>query len=107
MESWMVVFLGIVAFGSLVQTALLVALAFLGLRAARFFTEMREQARREMAEPMAHLQEAARNLTETASILAGEARALRDTAQAVRSPWAGITALAKGVARGVSAYRRV
>ena len=109
MESWTVIFLGIIALGSLVQTTLLVALAFLGLRAARFVADTREQARQEMAEPLAHLGEATRHLREIAEILSDEARTVRRSAQAlraVRTPWVGLTALAKGVARGVEAYRR-
>jgi hypothetical protein len=102
----MVVFLGIIAFASLVQTALLVALALLGLRAAHVFAEIRTQAREELVEPMAHLKEATRHLKETTAELAEEARVMRQGAQALRSPWAGLSALAKGVARGVSAYRR-
>jgi hypothetical protein len=120
METWIVVFLGVIALGALVQIAFFAVLAFLGLRAIRFVKEAGEQARRELALPMAHLTEATSNLKDISGILAAEAHTLRATAdetkrqiqetkenvrRAVRSPWVEVQALAKGVARGFSVLR--
>jgi hypothetical protein len=121
METWIVVFLGIIALASLVQIAFLTALAVLGIRSARVIAETREQVARELREPVTHLAEAARNLKDVSQVLAGEAHALRDNThraaeqirdarqavgRAVRSPWMELAAIAKGVARGVSTFRR-
>jgi hypothetical protein len=120
MDSWTAVFLGVIALGSLIQTAFIVSLIVLALRTRTAVGRATEQARRELREPIAHLSEAARNLKEITAIVGAEARSVRDTTQeaahkvreakeevarVVRSPWVEIAAVAKGLARGVSVYR--
>jgi hypothetical protein len=120
MENWIVVFLGIIALGALAQMAFLLVLAVVGSRLMRSLAETREQVRREMHQPLAHLTEVARNLKDVSEVLSGETQALRRNTRAAgeqireakatvrrvaRSPWIELSALAKGVARGVSAFR--
>jgi len=120
MDSWITVFLGLIALGSVVQVAFLVALAVLGLRTARVASEIRARAESELREPMAHVTEALRNVKDISSIVAGEARAVQDTAhqaasevkeakedvsRVIRAPWVELSAFAKGVATAVSVFR--
>ena len=120
MDSWTTVFLGLIALGSVVQVAFLVALAVLGLRAMRVAGEIRTRAESELRDPIAHVTEAARNVKEISAIVAGEARAVQGTAQhaadevrevkdsvvrAARTPWVELSAFAKGVACAVTTFR--
>jgi hypothetical protein len=120
MNSWITVFLGLIALGSVVQVAFLVALAVLGLRAARVAGEVRARAENELREPIAHVTGALRNVKDISAIVAGEARSVQDTAhhavdqvkeakdevtRVVRTPWVELTAFAKGVATAVAVFR--
>ena len=74
MESWAVVFLGVIALASLVQTVFLVALAVAGRRLARRVDEMHDRFERELRPSIDSLSRMSRNLAEnhrTSANLAG------------------------------------
>ena len=121
MESWLVVFLGVIALASIIQVVFLVVLARLGLQGARRARVLQERARVELRVPLGHLSEATRNVKEMSTLLAGEARELRegartaaveiraakdDMARAVRTPVVHVSALAKAVGRAIETFRR-
>ena len=121
MESWLVVFLGVLALASILQVVVLVVFARLGLQTARRARALQERARVELRVPLGHLSEATRNVKEMSTLLAGEARELRDSARtaavdvraakddmtrAVRTPVVHVSALARAVVRAVQTFRR-
>ena len=120
MNSWIVVCLGVIALGSLVQVGFLVTLSVLALRTARRAAALQERAQAELRGPLRHVSETARIVRDISDIVAEEARTLRAGAQAaaeevrearadvlrtVRAPWVEVHALAKGVARAASVMR--
>jgi hypothetical protein len=121
METWVVVFLGVMAVASLIQVGFLIALAIVARRTTRRAQGLGVRARRELRVPLAHLSEATRNVKEISTLVAAEARELRESAQlaaeevraaredvrrAVRSPFVEIAALAKAFSTAVAAFRR-
>jgi hypothetical protein len=120
MNSWTPFFLGIIALGSLVQVGLLVTAGVVAWRSARAFGRIRDEMRRETAQPMANVSETVRNVRRIASLVGEEVHTLQssihrasdevttakvEVKRAWRGPVARIAALRKAVVRGVSVYR--
>ena len=120
MESWVVVFLGVIALSSVIQIGFLVTLGVIGMRAAKRASALQQQAREELREPIRHVTEATRHVREITALVSQEVRTLRDSAHvaaeevrsakqdvvhAVRSPWVEVSAFAKGVTRAASTFR--
>jgi hypothetical protein len=102
MQTWIVVLVGVIALGSLVQTSFILALAFFGLRAGRTASRV-GRAAQDLERPMENLKEAAAHLKAAASMLGADARrvraAARHAADDVRVPMAAVAAIAKGARR--------
>jgi len=125
MESWGVAFLGVIALGSLVQTAFLVGLAVAGRRLARKVDDMQGRFERELRPSIDHLSRVTRNLAEVSDMATLQARrideALADTVDTVQDattqvrrffvrplgPLGDVAALIKGLRRGLDVYHRL
>jgi hypothetical protein len=125
MESWAVVFLGVIAFASLVQTAFLVALAVAGRRLARRVDEMHDRFEREVRPMVESLSRLSRNVAEITDLATLQARridgVLADTIDKVEDatgylqrfllrplgPLADVAAVIKGLRRGLDVYHRL
>lgn len=120
-----VVFLGVIAFSSLVQGVFLIALALGGLRLARRLEQIRQAVEGEIRPAIDNLTQVTENLAEVSALAtaqAGRVQALvsdtiatidHTTAQlrhAARRPldsFRDVGALVKGVRRGVEVYQRL
>jgi hypothetical protein len=120
-----VVFLGVIAFSSLIQGAFLVALAVGGLRLARRVEEIRKAVDGEIRPAIENLSQVTENLAQVSELAAVQAQRIQTlvgetiatidhtTAQlrhAARRPldsFRDVGALVKGVRRGVEVYRRL
>jgi hypothetical protein len=118
-------FLGIIAFGSLVQTLVLIGLAIWGLRTARRVRALSERLDRELLPALDHLRRISRNLSEVSDLAVLQARRIdllvADTVDRVDQlhatvhrllvrplgPIAGLAAFLKGIRRGVAVYRKL
>jgi ABC-type multidrug transport system fused ATPase/permease subunit len=120
MESWAIVFLGIIALASFVQVAFFLTLAVVGFMVARRLMRLQERAAAELREPRQHATEALRHVKDISAIVAEEARTIRagahaaatevreakeDVRRVIRMPWVEMAAVVKGVARAVSVIR--
>jgi hypothetical protein len=122
METWGVVFLGIIALSSLVQGVFLVALLVFGRRAARRLDSVHTRIDREITPALENLSRATRSAAEIADIGALQARRLdlllADTADKVEhttsaiehfvtrplKPLGGVMALVRGVQKGIEVF---
>lgn len=120
-----VVFLGVIAFASLVQGAFLVALALGGIRLARRVEEIRKSVSGEIRPALDNLAQVTSNLAEVSELATLQAermqllvaetvarvdRTTMHLRSAARRPLDGfrdVGALVKGVRRGVEVYRRL
>jgi len=125
MESWAVVFLGVIALASLVQTVFLVALAVAGRRLARRVDEMHDRFERELRPSLDSLSRMSRNLAEISDLATLQGRridgVLADTIDKVEEatgllrrflvrplgPLADVAAVIKGLRRGLDVYHRL
>lgn len=125
MESWAVVFLGVIAVASLTQTVFLVALAVAGRRLARRVDEIHERFEREVRPSLESISRATRNLAEVTDLVTLQARridgVLADTLDKVEDatshlrrfllrplgPLADVAAVIKGLRRGLDVYHRL
>jgi hypothetical protein len=125
MESWAVVFLGVIALASLVQTVFLVALAVAGRRLARRVDEIHDRFERELRPSLDSLSRMSRNLAEITDLATLQARridgALADTIDKVEDatghlrrfllrplgPLAEVAAVIKALRRGLDVYHRL
>ena len=76
METWGVVFLGVIALSSVVQAAFLVALALAGLRLARRFDALQAQLDQQIAPMLKGLERVSRNAAEVSDLATIQARRL-------------------------------
>jgi hypothetical protein len=123
MESWGVVFLGIIAFGSLVQAAFLIKLALEGRELSRRLAELQERVDRDLRPALEGLARVTRNLAEVSDLAVIQARRvddlLADTVEKIESttsivrnvvlrplgPLVDLAAFFKGVRRGLEVYQ--
>src|SRR5258708_33411778 len=78
MDSWVVLFLGVIALSSLVQAVFLIGLAVGGRRLARRLDEMQKGVRREIRPSLDNLSRITRNLAEIADFATLQARRVDD-----------------------------
>ncbi len=122
MEPWGVVFLGVIALGSLVQAAFMVGLALAGLRLARQLSALQDKLDREIKPALDNLTRVSRAATEIADLATLQARRLdlllADTVEKIEEttgviqqlvirplkPIGAIVAFMRGVQRGMEVY---
>ncbi len=125
MDSWAVVFLGVIALSSLVQAIFLIGLAVGGRRLARRLDEMQRAIDREIRPSLDNLSRITRNLAEIADLATLQARrvddVLADTVDKIEEatdmirrvilrplgPLVDVAAFLKGLRRGVQVYRKL
>jgi hypothetical protein len=125
MESWAVVFMGVVAVGSLVQTLFVVALALAVQRLARRVDDNHDRFERELRPSLAGISRISRNLAEMSDLATLQARridgVLADTIDKIEDatghlrrfllrplgPLAEVAAVIKSVRRGLDVYHRL
>jgi hypothetical protein len=125
MDSWAVVFLGVIALSSLVQAVFLIGLAVGGRRLARRLDEMQRAIDREIRPSLDNLSRITRNLAEIADLATLQARrvdeVLADTVDKIEEatdmirrvilrplgPLVDVAAFLKGLRRGVQVYRKL
>jgi hypothetical protein len=125
MESWAVVFLGVIALASLVQAAFFVGLAVAVRHLVRRVDEINDRFEREVRPSLESFGRVSRNLAEVTDLLTLQARridgVLADTLDQVEEatqnlrrfllrplgPLADIAAVIKGLRRGLDVYHRL
>jgi hypothetical protein len=125
MESWAVVFMGVVAVGSLVQTLFVVALALAVQRLARRVDDIHDRFERELRPSLEGISRISRNLAEMSDLATLQARridgVLADTIDKIEDatghlrrfllrplgPLAEVAAVIKSVRRGLDVYHRL
>lgn len=125
MESWAVVFLGVIALASLAQTVFLIALAVAGRRLARRVDEIHDRFERDLRPSLESFSRVSRNLAEMTDLATLQARridgVLADTLDKVEDatgylrrlllrplgPLADIAAAIKGLRRGLDVYHKL
>jgi hypothetical protein len=125
METWGVVFLGIIAASSLVQAAFLLGLALQGRRLARRVEALQDRLEREIKPALDQVTRISRNFGEVSDLVVLQARrvddVLADTLDKVEAatdvlknfvtrplaPLADILAFLKGLRRGLDVYRQL
>ena len=125
MDTWGVVFLGLIALCSLTQTIFLVRLALEGRRVARRVDEIQERLDREIRPSIENLTRFTRNLSEVSEIVALQMRrvdlVLADTAEKIQEttsalcaavvkplgPLFDAAAFFKGLQRGFAVYQQL
>ena len=123
METWGVVFLGIIAVGSLIQSAFLVRIALAGRELSRRVAELQERVDRDLRPTLDNLSRVTRNLAEVSDVAVLQARRvddlLADTIEKIEGtttlvkqivlrplgPLVDIAAFFKGVRRGLEVYQ--
>jgi hypothetical protein len=124
-ESWGVVFLGVIAFSSLVQAGFLIGLAVAGRRLAKRLDAMQDRLDREIRPAMDNLARISRNFAEVTDLVTLQARRiddlLADTIEKIEDatnmirrvvvrplgPLVDLTAFLKGIRRGVEVYYKL
>ncbi len=122
METWGVVFLGVIALGSLVQGAFLVALIVFGRRLSQRIDAVQQRIDRDITPALENFGRVSRAAAEIADLAALQARRvdllLADTVEKIEQttalvqehvirplkPIAGLVALLKGLQRGVEVF---
>lgn len=125
MEAWAVVFLGVIAIASLVQSVFLVGLAVQGRRLARRVEEVQQRFERDLRPGLESFQRIARNAAEVSDLAVLQARrvdeVVADTIEKVEQttalirrkivrplePLADLAAFLKGLKRGVEVYQQL
>ena len=125
MESWAVVFLGVIALASLAQTVFLIALAVAGRRLARRVDEIHDRFERDLRPSLESFSRVSRNLAEMTDLATLQARridgVLADTLDKVEDatgylrrvllrplgPLADVAAAIKGLRRGLDVYHKL
>jgi hypothetical protein len=125
MDSWGVVFLGIIAFSTAVQAVVLYRLARGGQRLARRLDELQERVDRDLRPGLENLARVSRNLAEFTDLAVLQARRLdgliADTVDKIEEttallrrvvvrplrPLMDVVAFLKGVRRGLQVYRQL
>jgi len=125
MESWGVVFLGLIALASLVQAGFLIGLALAGMRLARRVDELSARLDRELKPALENLTRVSRAAAEIADLATLQARRvdllLADTIDKIEEttgviqqfvvrplkPIGGIFAFLRGIQRGLEVYTQL
>ena len=125
METWGVVFLGVIALSSLVQAGFLIGLAVGGRRLGRRLDAINDRIDREIRPALDNLGRITRNMAEVTDIVTLQARRvddlladtiekIEDTTDTIRrvivrplGPLADVAAFFKGVRRGLSVYTQL
>ena len=125
MDNWALVFLGILALSSLVQTTFLVVLALQSRRMAARVDELRERFEKDLRPSLLSLQHISKNVAEISDLgvqqahrldaaLADALEKFESTTETVRqlvvrplAPLADIFAFLKGIRRGISVYNQL
>ena len=125
METWGVVFLGVIAFASVVQAGFLISLTIGGRRLARRLDALNERIDREIRPALDNLGRITRNLAEVTDLVTLQARRIdevladtidkiEDTTDTIRrivvrplGPLVDIAAFLKGVRRGLEVYTKL
>ncbi len=125
MGTWGVVFLGIIAFSSLVQAGFLLGLALQGRRLGRRLEDLQDRIDREIRPSIEALSRVTRNLAEVSDLAVLQVRRfdglLADTVDKVEQttsllrnvvlrplgPLVDIAAFLKGIRRGIEVYQRL
>ena len=122
MTTWALVFLGVIAVASLVQSAVLIGLAVAGRRLSRRIEALQTRLERDVSPALRDLTRVSRNVAEISDIATLQARrldlALADTIEKIEEttsvaqrlilrplgPVADIVAFLKGLRRGIDVY---
>jgi len=125
MQTWGLVFLGIIALGSVVQAAFLVGLAMQGKRVAERLDQLQERIDREIRPSLDNLQRVTRNVADVSDLAVLQVRRfdglLADTVEKVEEtttlmrkvilrplgPLVDIAAFLKGIRRGLEVYQQL
>ena len=125
MDSWGVIFLGIIALSSLVQAVFLLGMAREGRRLGQRLEELQQRLDREIRPGLEQLSRMARNVAEISDIAVLQARRIddlvQDTVEKIEDttgviqkvilrplgPIADIVAFLKGLRRGLQVYRQL
>ncbi len=125
MDSWGVVFLGVIALSSVVQAVFLLGLAAEGKKLSRRLDDLQQRLDREMRPALDQLSRISRNLGEISDLAVLQARRvddlvqdtilkIEDTTEVVRKlivrplgPLADVVAMLKGFKRGIEVYRQL
>ena len=125
METWVVVFLGVIAVSSVVQAGFLIGLMIGGRRVARRVDALSDRIDREIHPALDNLGRITRNLAEVTDLVTLQARRIddvladtiekiEDTTETIRrvivrplGPLVGIAAFFKGIRRGLSVYTQL
>lgn len=125
MDTWGVVFLGLIALCSLTQTVFLVRLALEGRKVAQRVDEIQERLDREIRPSLENLTRFTRNLGEVSEIvvlqmrrvdalMADTAEKIQETTSALRAavvkplgPLFDVAAFLKGLQRGFAVYQKL
>ena len=125
METWGVVFLGVIALGSLVQAGFLIGLTMQGRRLARRLDALQDRVEREVRPSLDSLARVTRNLAEVSDLAVLQVRRfdgmLADTVEKIEEtttlmrrvilrplgPLVDIAAFLKGIRRGLEVYHQL
>lgn len=125
MSDWAVVFLGIIALGSLVQAAFLIGLTLQGRALGRRLADLQARVDREIRPSLENLSRVTRNLAEVSDLAVLEVRRfdglLADTVEKVEDttallrkvilrplgPLVDVAAFFKGIRRGIEVYQQL
>lgn len=125
MDSWGVVFLGVIALSSLVQAGFLIGLARGGRRLARRFDELQARFERDVRPGLENLTRISRNVAEVSDLAVLQARRIdgliADTVEKIEEttaqlrrvivrplgPLMDIAAFFRGLRRGFQVYRQL
>jgi len=125
MGTWGVVFLGIIALGSVVQAVFLVGLAMQGRSLGKRLAELQDRIDREIRPSLENLSRVSRNLAEVTDLAVLQVRRfdglLADTVEKVEEttsllrrvilrplgPLVDIAAFLKGIRRGIEVYQQL
>jgi hypothetical protein len=125
MDSWALVFLGVIALSSLVQGLFLVGLGWGGLKLLRRLEEVQGRVEREMKPVLASVARISQNVSEVSAAASAQVQRVEELVghtldrvdeardqvrQAMTVPLGGLTevsALLKGLRRGLDVYKRL
>ena len=125
MDTWGVVFLGIIAIASVVQSAFLIGLALAGKKLSRRVAEIQDRIEREIKPSLDNVSRVTRNLAEVSDLAVLQARRvdglLADTIDKVEEtttlirkvvlkpigPLVDLAAFLKGLRRGLEVYQQL
>ena len=125
MDTWGVVFLGIIAIASVVQSAFLIGLALEGKKLSRRVAEIQDRIEREIKPSLDNVSRVTRNLAEVSDLAVLQARRvdglLADTIEKVEEtttlirkvvlkpigPLVDLAAFLKGLRRGLDVYQQL